>query len=87
MTTGQLHTPLAARSNQLDSEQTAVVAQVIQKFGVHSAQHTHMVSDSRKVQKGDLFVAYPFDPLANNDAKHDAIPSKHGKIVIADKAQ
>ena len=66
----QLHT-LEMRSNHLNAEQTAVVAQVISKFGTYATQHTHMVSDSRKVQKGDIFVAYPFDPLAHNDAKHD----------------
>ena len=42
----QLHT-LEMRSNHLNAEQTAVVAQVISKFGTYATQHTHMVSDSR----------------------------------------
>ena len=71
MGVGQPHTLETMRSNQLNAEQTAVVAQVIGKFGTYATQHTHMVSDSRKVQKGDIFVAYLFDPLAHNDAKHD----------------
>ena len=60
-----------SRSNQLSNEQSAVVAAVVKQFGVYADQHQHMVSDSRKVQKGDIFAAYSFDPLAKNDAKHD----------------
>ena len=70
MGTGQFRTFDTMCSNQLNAEQAAVVAQVIGKFGTYATQRTHMVSDSRQVQKGDIFVAYPFDPL-HNDAKHD----------------
>ena len=80
----QLHT-LEMRSNHLNAEQTAVVAQVISKFGTYATQHTHMVSDSRKVQKGDIFVAYPFDPLTNNDAKHDG--RSYAEIAVKNGAR
>ena len=56
MGAGQLHSLNAVRSNQLSHEQIAVVIQVIDKFGTYAKQGVHMASDSRKIQKGDIFA-------------------------------
>ena len=59
------------RANQLNALQTTMLTQVMAALGTHAQQQKHLSSDSRKIQSGDAFIAYPFDPLASDSDKHD----------------
>ena len=59
------------RANQLSALQATVLTQVLSALGSYAQQKKHLSSDSRKIESGDAFVAYPFDPLSSNSDKHD----------------
>ena len=59
------------RANQLSALQATVLTQVLSALGSYAQQKKHLSSDSRKIESGDAFVAYPFDPLSPNSDKHD----------------
>ena len=65
------NTTMNTRANQLSALQATTLTQVMAALGTYAQQQKHLSSDSRKIQSGDAFIAYPFDPLASDSDKHD----------------
>ncbi len=59
------------RANQLSAQQVTVLTHVLSALGNYAQQKKHLSSDSRKIEAGDAFVAYAFDPRSSNSDKHD----------------
>ena len=59
------------RANQLSAQQATVLTHVLSALGNYAQQKKHLSSDSRKIEAGDAFVAYAFDPRSSNSDKHD----------------
>ena len=49
-------------ASQLNALQTSVLKQINYALGDYAQQQKHLSSDSRKIQAGDAFFAYSFDP-------------------------
>ena len=64
-------TSMNTRANQLNALQATTLTQVVSALGNYAQQQKHLCSDSRKIESGDAFVAYAFDPLDANNDKHD----------------